>query len=302
MEVEEIIQIFWLFLGLFCGIIFAVKRGCIMKHLMLFVSLSLVSFGAFAANNGRPAMSNKIMAAPQRYTASVNQLNAMSNVGGGNLNSVDEVEVVKAEQEKVDMREAERNACINNNIGIGNTFVWASKYSDTSNYANMVEDVNNPENNVCFVRVELKSDNESRIAVSDVPAKYFQWGETIECGSWVDEKEMRERILDAKKGARIGGIVASTVGGAGLGVGAMELFGNKAIGGKVQGQKAKNMQGDTLYRSILLTYQNSNKEEDKQKLKKIVEALKVMKEACSEEGSKPEECSEYAELIAEFAE
>lgn len=263
-----------------------------MKHFMPFVVLSLVSFGAFAANNGRPAMSNKIMSAP-RYTASVNQLNSMA-VASGAISATTQPTTTVEEEPEVDMREAERNACINNNIGIGNTFVWASKYSDTSNYANMVEDVKNPENNVCFVRVELKSDNESRIAVSDVPSKYFKWGETIECGSWVDEKEMRERILDAKKGARIGGIVASTVGGAGLGVGAMELFGNKAIGGKVQGQK--NMEGSKLYKSILLTY----KDKDISKYNDIVAALTVMKEAC-EADPKTAGCNEYADLIAEFA-
>ena len=66
------------------------------------------------------------------------------------------------------MREAERNACMNNNIGIGNTFVWASRYSDTSNYMNMVEDIDNPQNNVCFVRVELKS-NDSAISAAELP-------------------------------------------------------------------------------------------------------------------------------------
>ena len=60
----------------------------------------------------------------------------------------------------------------------------------------MVEDVKNPENNVCFVRVELKSDDESRISVSDVRPKYFAWGEAIKCGSWVNEQEMEDRILN----------------------------------------------------------------------------------------------------------
>ena len=271
-----------------------------MKHFMSFFVLSLVSLGAFAANNARPAMSNKIMAAPQRYTASVNQLNALANVNGSivqnntveNLSTVEPVE----EEPEIDKREAERNACINNNIGIGNTFVWASRFSDTSNYATMVEDVKNPENNICFVRVELKSDDESRISVSDVKSKYFMWGENIECGSWVSEKEMEDRILAAKKGNRVGGIVAGAVVGAGVGVGAMELFGNKLIGGKVQGQKAKNMEGNKLYRSILLTY----KEKGDPQYTKIVNALKTMKEACGSD-FRPAECDEYAELIEEFA-
>ena len=271
-----------------------------MKRFVSFFVLSLVSFGAFAANNARPAMSNKIMAAPERYTASVNQLNALANVNGSivankTVETINTVEPEKKEPE-IDRREAERNACINNNIGIGNTFVWASRFSDASNYATMVEDIKNPENNVCFVRVELKSDDESRISVSDVKPKYFMWGESIKCGSWVSEKEMEDRILAAKKSSRVGSIVLGAVGGAGVGVGAMELFGNKLIGGKVQGQKAGNMQGYTLYRSILLTY----KEKGDPQYNKIVSALKTMKEACASE-SKPVECDEYSELIAEFA-
>ena len=30
-------------------------------------------------------------------------------------------------------REREKNICLSNNIGVGNTFVWASKYSNTQN-------------------------------------------------------------------------------------------------------------------------------------------------------------------------
>ena len=263
-----------------------------MKYFASLVVLSLFVCPALAASSGRPAMSNKIMNAP-RYTASINQLNGMATANGVvDTETADTVE----EEPEVDKREAERNACINNNIGIGNTFVWASRLSDTSNYATMVEDVNHPENNVCFVRVELKSDNESRVDVSDVKPKYFTWGETIECGSWVSEDEMEKRILAAKKGARVGGIVAGAVGGAGLGVGAMELFGNKLIGGKVQGQKAKNMEGYKLYRSKLLTY----KEKGDPQYNKIVNALTVMKDACAGD-NRPTSCEDYEELIAEFA-
>lgn len=239
-----------------------------MKHISVVV-LALLVFGgdAMAAGGARPAMSGKMIMAAPRYTASVNQLNGNASV------AVVTDSVMPADT--VDRREAERNACINNNIGVGNTnmFVWASKYSNTSNYAMMTEDVDNPQNNVCFARVELKSDD-SRISVADVPAKYFQWGETIECGSWADEKEMEKRILDAKKGARIGGIVASTVGGAGLGVGIMEAFGNRAINGKVMGQKDKDLSDIDLYRSQLLVLKEKNKVE----YDKIVEALKIVAE------------------------
>jgi len=245
-----------------------------MKYIVSLAVLSLMTFGANAAQNGRPAMSGKMIMNAPRYTASVNQLNQAAAIASVNqLNSGISVQtdpVIAAPT--VDRREAEKNACINNNIGVGNTFVWASRFSDTSNYATMTEDMDNPQNNVCFTRVELKSDD-AKISVADVPAKYFMWGENVECGSWANEKEMEKRILDAKKGARVGGIVASTVGGAGLGVGVMELFGNKLIDGKVQGQKAKNLSKAQLYRSQLLVYKEKNPTE----YNNIVDALRMLK-------------------------
>ena len=239
-----------------------------MKYLISIAALSVMCFGANAAQNARPTMVGKMVASGgSRYTASVNQLNGVG-VNPSNINSV-------AAETEVDMREAERNACINNNIGIGNTFVWASRFSDTSSYANMVEDVENPQNNVCFVRVELRSDD-ARVSVSDVPAKYFMWGENIECGAWANEAEMEKRILDAKKGARIGGIVASTVGGAAVGVGAMELFGNKLIDGKVMGQKSTKLTRAELYASQIKFLQNRGSTQETQEAERIKNALKTL--------------------------
>ena len=258
-----------------------------MKRFVSFIVLSMISCGAMAANFARPAMSNRIISAP-RYTASINQLNGMALANSTNQNTA----VVEEKEPEIDRREAERNACMNNNIGIGNTFVWASRFSDTSNYATMVEDTVNPQNNVCFVRVELKSDDESRISVSDVPAKYFMWGESIDCGSWANEKEMEQRILDARKGARIGGIVASTVGGAGLGVGVMELIGNTSIKGWT-GQK--ELSGTHLYRSVLKSYDVNSVE-----YQNVVNALTVLKQACAQNPS-TEGCDTYKDLITEFA-
>ena len=261
-----------------------------MKYVLSVLLLALFVCDANAARSPRPAMVSSKVMSTQRYTASVNQLNTMSNSGA----SVQTTQSVKTEEEKaIDMREAERNACINNNIGIGNTFVWASRYSNTSNYANMVEDVEHPENNVCFARVELTSKNDSRVDVADVAPKYFMWGEAIECGSWVDEKEMEKRILDARKGARIGGIVASTIGGAGLGVGSMELFGNKLIGGSLQGQRA--LEGDDLIRSQLLVM----KKEEPSKFDEYKRAMKDIKSSQSDEAQKFYKA--HKKLIDEFA-
>ena len=266
------------------------------------LSLSAVCVVANASNSPRPAMTGKTVMAAPRYVASVNQL-------GGNKVSADYttttamvvpsavgtvVQDVRP-AEKIDMREAERDACMNNNIGVGNTFVWASRYSDTSNYATMIEDVKNPENNVCFVKVELKSTDESRISVSDIKPKYFMWDEEIECGSWVNKKDMEQRILDARKGARIGGIVASTVGGAGLGVGIMELFGNKLIDGKVQGQKSSKLSKEQLYRSQLLVYREKNPGLYNQ----YVNNLRTLKKYCAERPT-DDYCLRYRLLIDEF--
>ena len=269
-----------------------------MKYFVSALVLAMFGFGADAASVGRPAMSNHIMSAP-RYTASINALGPNSNkVVAANADvpvAVPVTEDSAKEEEKEpekDMREAERNACINNNIGMGNTFVWASRYSDTSNYANMVEDAENPENNVCFVKVELNSTNESRIKVADIEPKYFMWDETIKCGSWVNKKDMEKRILDARKGERIGGIVASTVGGAGLGVGAMELFGNKLIGGKVQGQKSANK--ETLYKNALKKKTGADLEEYRG-------YLVLVTNACKSGNWYSEHCSLYEDLLKEIS-
>jgi len=178
-------------------------------------------------------------------------------------------------EEAKDNRDAERSACLNNNVGVGNTFVWASKYSNTNNYASMQEDVENPENNVCFVKVDLKS-TDVRIDMSDVPSRYFQWGYNINCGSWADEEMLQKRILDAKKTGRTWATVGGAVGGAAVGVGAMELFGNKLIGGKVEGQKNKKLSQTQLLRSQLLTLKNKKDS----RYEAFMAELRSFKEAC----------------------
>lgn len=178
-----------------------------------------------------------------------------------------------------DNRDAERNACMSNNgWGMGNTFVWASRYSNTSNYASMVEDVENPENNVCWVLVGLRS-NDGRVNMSDMPTKYFEMGANITCGSWVDESLVEKRILDAKKTARTLVTVGGAVGGAGIGVGAMELFGNKALSNingleGLEGQK--NLADDEVFVAQLKELQSK----DKARYNSVVAMLKQLKNVC----------------------
>ena len=195
-------------------------------------------------------------------------------------------------EEKKDNRAAERMACLNNNIGVGNTFVWASRYSDNTNYATMLEDTENPENNVCFVKVDLKS-SDSRISLADIPARYFQWGETINCGSWVDESTLEQRILDAKKSGHTWATVGGAVGGAAVGVGSMELFGNRLIGGKLEGQKDESLTPTELLRSQLLTMKN-NKD---MRYQTYLDDLRRLKTACENlkaaGGTPPDKCNEF---------
>lgn len=195
-------------------------------------------------------------------------------------------------------RDREREACLNNNIGIGNTFVWASKYSSTGNYATMVEDADNPENNVCFVKVGLKSDDK-RVSVDDIPSKYFMWGDTITCGSWVDQSILEQHILDGKKTARVLGTIGGTVGGAAVGVGAMELFGNKLLA-KAGDGKLEVLEGqDALEGAELLYSQIQSLDAKSNDYITITTELKNLKEKCDEiTGSKPEHCSDKYYQVA----
>ena len=131
----------------------------------------------------------------------------------------------------------DKEDCLANNMGHGNVYVWASRFSNGTDYARMIEDVSNPDNNTCWVRVDIKSDN-PKISVSDVAPRWFVVGQQVTCGDWTNRDTLRQRALNARKSARTWATVGGAVGGAGLGVGIMELFGNRLIGGKVMGQKS----------------------------------------------------------------
>ena len=292
-----------------------------MKNFVSVVAMCLIAMPAMAATNDaqsrRSMRGQMVMSAPRavavtntdasgagaddaRTTASVKQINAIASVNTGvalsdtNKSSVrvepdDPVPVPEPTEPDVDNREKERLACISNNIGVGNTFVWASRYSNTANYATMVEDTENPENNVCFVKVDIKSAN-PKVSVSDVPSKYFVMGNNITCGDWANEETLRQRVLDSKKSARTWATVGGVVGGAGLGVGLMELFGNKMIGGKVEGQNA--LTGDELLRSQLLVLKNDSPSE----FDDIKDALEILADECDsdvwKDAERPDECEE----------
>ena len=245
------------------------------KYIAMFVicMTAMPAFGAGrsmlgAVNSGaRPGMVTNQL----RPTLSVshgtnaNGVVAGATAGGANNVATDaSVAVVDDNPEPVINRDKEKLACVSNNVGVGNTFVWASKNSNTSSYASMVEDVNNPENNVCFVLVGMRSDD-NKIAMGDVQPQYFQWGQNITCGAWADEEKLEKRILDAKKTARTLATVGGAVGGAGIGVGAMELFGNRALASagvtSVQGQKAYEEYSVDWYKAKVAQLKKENENE-----------------------------------------
>ena len=269
------------------------------KIIALFVGcMATVNVFAAPAGRARVSMADQMNAAP-RATVSKNQISAMAAVNNVNPTSSTGSAAALAVTPEVmmpaqkDNREKERNACMSNNIGIGNTFVWASRYSNLNNYSAMVEDTLEPENNTCFVKVELISDDE-RVDVSDIQGKYFEMGNMITCGSWADKDDMRQRILDGKKKARVWGTVGASVGGAALGVGVMELFGNEAIGGKVEGQAA--LSGDQLMRSQVLVLQKENKAE----YDRFISQLQILKTECARDVWKNSEDAQVNEICKKY--
>lgn len=224
-----------------------------MKRFCYFVVLSLIATVANAAemtpaqNRGRGGQVSQMRSAPRATapkataltigTKSTDATEASAAVAVANVKPV--IKPTDAPEYK-----ARKAACLDNNIGMGDTFVWASRYSNTDSYATMIEDMDVPENNTCFVKVTLKS-NDAKIDIDESMAhKYYEWNRDITCGGWVDQEKMRKLILDEKKSARAWGTVAAAVGGAGVGVGAMELFGNKLIKGKVEGQRNDKMKDE----------------------------------------------------------
>lgn len=298
----------------FCGIIYGNNnRDREMKKFVSWFAICLLAMPAFAtepAGQARRSMSAQMVAPAARAVASTNQINMMANYSGATTNKSSvrvppqmpgdetvsdsgdtstDVPDDDTDDDKLAEIERQKQACLGNNIGVGNTFVWASRYSNTSNYSSMVEDVEHPENNICFVLVEIKS-NDPRINVSDVPSKYFQMGQNITCGSWGDEGVLRQRILDAKRSGRTWWTVGGAVVGAGAGVGAMELFGNRLIGGAVEGQKARSLSEDERLLMQLRALRNDSPSE----FNDYMDALEVLKDECENwtGDNRPDECDD----------
>lgn len=238
---------------------------------LLFCLITLPGIAASVREPGR--MVNSFMSragvgpAPRAKASSSNNgsggTSATTNAGNGSGSNTTKNDI-----------QAQKDACLRNNTSIDSVFVWASKYSNTKDYSTMIEDITEPENNVCFVKVGLDSDDPA-VDLSDMPYKYVVMGNKMVCGNWVEESVIEERVLSAKKKGRVWASVGVAVGGAAVGVGAMELFGNKLIGGAVEGQA--DLQGSQLVCSQLKVL----KTKDEEKYNQIKAQITKLKEACN---------------------
>lgn len=241
--------------------------------LMAILSVSMPAMAVTSVGRGRASMANQMSSRVATIKTDANGVTVVTNTEEI-LETTDTQQTDTQKEDAIvkDMRERERAACIQNNIGVGATFVWASKYSNTENYNSMIEDTEFPENNVCFVKVALKS-VDSRIDVSDIPTKYVVMGDNVTCGSWVNSDNLKQRILDAKKKGRTWATIGGAVGGAGIGVGAMELFGNKLLSNagveSVEGQAALEIH------ELQCAHIKSLEDSDKKKVKGYLEQLKT---------------------------
>ncbi len=274
-----------------------------MKKILYVLLGTIIAMPAYAAthdNNRATIQSRAMVSTARKSSLKWDPLKIDNNVAGSTIPNTDPTPTPEPTPEPTpNNRDAERTACLANNIGIGNTFVWAASNSNTSSYATMVEDTENPDNNVCFARVGIRS-NDNRVDLSGIDGKYFPMGTNITCGDWVSPDVLEEQILAATKSSRTWATVGGAVGGAGIGVGAMELFGNKLLS-NIDGLKGlegqKKLEGTELFVSQLLVLKKDNNA----LYNDIVQSLSAVKQACDEYRStpKPEECKggeKYNEL------
>jgi hypothetical protein len=169
--------------------------------------------------------------------------------------------------------DAARNACLST---YGN--VWASKFNSTPGgvpaTTPMAEDPD-PNNNVCFAVVSVKSDEIKNLG-RFFPPRYFQTGVSLECGSWLDTAALDEAILDSKKGARTGWTIAASVVGAGAGFGLSDLLGQKVIKRGFNGQYDL----DDKTKEFYIAMKKDTKHGNDKKLEEYARAYKALGDAC----------------------
>jgi hypothetical protein len=134
--------------------------------------------------------------------------------------------------------QAAKDKCLANNVGMGGVFIWANKDArNAPNYlttgipsvAMLTEDVSNPANNTCFVRVELAS-TQSGVNLAGMPYAYFAENDTVTCGSWVSKSAVEEKILAASSTSRTLGTIGGAVAGAGIGFMGTDFIAANTVG------------------------------------------------------------------------
>ena len=192
--------------------------------------------------------------------------------------------------EKINEINHKRDVCLSHASGSFDTFVWAARDSNINDYRFMVEDVRNPENNVCFVKISVQNSDE-RVDTHDIPSRYFVVGERAVCGNWLPEDDLKQRILNATKKNRVLGAVATSIVSAGVGVGvseaAMAIAAKNGSDSKVLGQAA--LSGQELLISQIKELERKNSVE----YNRVISALKTLDETCDKEWKceKPAECN-----------
>ena len=271
-----------------------------MKHILFFLIGILITVPTFAARETQRAtvvsvsrnMAGATLANDKKSSLKWNQTNFNEKL------HVEETPTNEPENPVTptgrDMRDAERTACLSNNVGVEATFVWASRNSDTSNYATMIEDVQNPENNICFARVDIRS-SDVGVNLSDFQSIYFPMDSSVTCGDWVSHDDLEKRILDAKKTTRTLATIGGAVGGAGIGVGVMELGGNKALA--KMGLKSVEGQQGLDDNQVFISELKALKTKDSNKYNKIKKQLEMLQEECKQDPT--DDCDEipYATIL-----
>lgn len=276
-----------------------------MRSAFCMVFLSLLIFGdVFAATHASVSRQTMDGSAMRRNTrtetivrgADVQTQNSVSANGTAAATIIQEINinsnnVTGLSEESLTEINARRDACLLRAGQAAGTFVWASRNSNTDNYASMVEDVTNPANNVCFVKVSVQN-SDDHVDTHDIPSRYFAMGQSVTCGNWLNVEDLKARVLDAGKSRRVWGSVATSLAGAGVGVGvsegAMAIAAKQGSNSSLLGQKALEE------KELLISQIKKLKQDNIAEYNRVINALMVLDETCDKEWEcdKPVECDE----------
>ncbi|MDR3208326.1 MAG: hypothetical protein LBT45_00570 [Rickettsiales bacterium] len=245
-----------------------------MKKLVLLLFFAPVALGAAPAEyvTGRVGVQAKAIgpaASLYRPTVPVTVTNTTST-------HIPETNLTNESKQTYDVElDAERSACVGT---YGN--VWANKsYAapDGVIASSFLTEAASPGDNTCYSLVSVKS-SEIKDMGRFFPARYFQTGRTLNCGSWLDGAALDDAILDAKKGSRTGWTIAASIAGAGTGAVLTDVFGRKIIknGFGGQGELDKDKEKEEFYRSM----QRDSKNGNDVKLKAYAAKYKEWHDAC----------------------